>query len=147
MSESSRIPPFSNSPAQLDDMSWMRITADEVAPTPWRNGGGRTRELLAWPHVADWKVRISVADIDRDGPFSAYPGVDRWFGVLSGEGVIMRGRALKPNEGMVRFPGEDAPDCTLIDGPTQDFNVMHRRDRSEERRVGKECRSRWSPYH
>src|SRR5690554_5892670 len=23
----------------------------------------------------------------------------------------------------------------------------HREDRSEERRVGKECRSRWSPYH
>src|SRR2546425_11808539 len=23
----------------------------------------------------------------------------------------------------------------------------HRRRRSEERRVGKECRSRWSPYH
>src|SRR2546430_10110402 len=23
----------------------------------------------------------------------------------------------------------------------------HRRVRSEERRVGKECRSRWSPYH
>ena len=25
--------------------------------------------------------------------------------------------------------------------------VMHLDDRSEERRVGKECRSRWSPYH
>ena len=25
--------------------------------------------------------------------------------------------------------------------------VFHRRSRSEERRVGKECRSRWSPYH
>src|SRR3712207_8915409 len=24
---------------------------------------------------------------------------------------------------------------------------MERQDRSEERRVGKECRSRWSPYH
>ena len=24
---------------------------------------------------------------------------------------------------------------------------VHRRIRSEERRVGKECRSRWSPYH
>ena len=23
----------------------------------------------------------------------------------------------------------------------------HRTERSEERRVGKECRSRWSPYH
>ena len=30
------------------------------------------------------------------------------------------------------------------------FNTPHDRlvwDRSEERRVGKECRSRWSPYH
>ena len=25
--------------------------------------------------------------------------------------------------------------------------VIHMGDRSEERRVGKECRSRWSPYH
>ena len=24
---------------------------------------------------------------------------------------------------------------------------IEREDRSEERRVGKECRSRWSPYH
>src|SRR3989475_8218439 len=27
------------------------------------------------------------------------------------------------------------------------FLVSHDRSRSEERRVGKECRSRWSPYH
>ena len=25
--------------------------------------------------------------------------------------------------------------------------LLGRSDRSEERRVGKECRSRWSPYH
>ena len=25
--------------------------------------------------------------------------------------------------------------------------VFHNAERSEERRVGKECRSRWSPYH
>src|SRR2546421_4060583 len=28
-----------------------------------------------------------------------------------------------------------------------DFTVLERALRSEERRVGKECRSRWSPYH
>src|SRR2546427_7142606 len=28
-----------------------------------------------------------------------------------------------------------------------DFNVRFHWIRSEERRVGKECRSRWSPYH
>ena len=27
------------------------------------------------------------------------------------------------------------------------FNQINLRSRSEERRVGKECRSRWSPYH
>src|SRR5256885_9770708 len=35
-------------------------------------------------------------------------------------------------------------------GPELDIGVgaeLARRDRSEERRVGKECRSRWSPYH
>src|SRR5437762_2208443 len=30
------------------------------------------------------------------------------------------------------------------EGPGQDVCAFHR---SEERRVGKECRSRWSPYH
>src|SRR2546422_7426577 len=30
---------------------------------------------------------------------------------------------------------------------TEELSRMHRLQRSEERRVGKECRSRWSPYH
>src|SRR5256885_4034850 len=34
------------------------------------------------------------------------------------------------------------PDCTALTGP-----AFCRDSRSEERRVGKECRSRWSPYH
>src|SRR2546430_9177501 len=32
-------------------------------------------------------------------------------------------------------------------GRTGCISVPQRRKRSEERRVGKECRSRWSPYH
>ena len=31
--------------------------------------------------------------------------------------------------------------------PIQKVHSPERYDRSEERRVGKECRSRWSPYH
>ena len=30
---------------------------------------------------------------------------------------------------------------------TRDFETADGQTRSEERRVGKECRSRWSPYH
>ena len=32
-------------------------------------------------------------------------------------------------------------------GPTWHMNKQGTPTRSEERRVGKECRSRWSPYH
>src|SRR5438874_8015196 len=32
-------------------------------------------------------------------------------------------------------------------GGADDARVLPREARSEERRVGKECRSRWSPYH
>ena len=30
---------------------------------------------------------------------------------------------------------------------THMWNLILKNERSEERRVGKECRSRWSPYH
>ena len=43
----------------------------------WRNGGGITRELLAWPADAPWQLRVSVAEIIKDGNFSAFPGVQR----------------------------------------------------------------------
>src|SRR2546430_3432616 len=33
------------------------------------------------------------------------------------------------------------------DSAARDDAFLDRRARSEERRVGKECRSRWSPYH
>ena len=35
----------------------------------------------------------------------------------------------------------------FLEGLTELRKAVHLLDRSEERRVGKECRSRWSPYH
>lgn len=106
------------------------VDADAVEATPWRNGGGVTRELLAWPHGADWRVRISVAEIDADGPFSAFEGALRWFAVLSGAGVVLGApgieRRLTPASAPLRFDGAKAPACRLIDGPTRDLNLMLR---------------------
>ena len=45
-------------------------------------------------------------------------------------------------DGDSNFTGEDTRE-----GLTAVINVKHPLLRSEERRVGKECRSRWSPYH
>lgn len=102
----------------------------DVPRTPWRNGGGSTQVLLAWPDAPHWQLRISVAQIDHDGDFSAYPGVLRWFAVLHGAGVHLQLGAslqtLKPGSPPLQFDGATAPGCTLIDGPTQDLNLMSR---------------------
>jgi uncharacterized protein len=99
--------------------------------TPWRNGGGRTRELLVWPSADDWTVRVSVAEVEASGPFSPYPGVQRWFAVLEGAGVrltLPHGEAvLRVGDAPVHFAGEAAPPCTLVHGPTRDLNLMLRR--------------------
>jgi environmental stress-induced protein Ves len=108
-------------------MSWSIISADQVAPQRWKNNGGWTRELLAWPHPAQWTLRISVADIEADGPFSAFEGVQRWFAVLSGHGVRLYDYELHPGSEILSFDGALAPDCELVEGPTRDFNLMHRR--------------------
>lgn len=105
----------------------------EVPAQPWRNGGGLTRELLTWPPgAADWQLRLSVADIEVDGPFSAFAGVQRHFVVLKGAGVWLGEgdtlRRLTPEDEPFCFAGEDAPACRLIDGPTLDLNLMLRRD-------------------
>ena len=41
------------------------------------------------------------------------------------------------------------PDCEVVKIPVGDGGegTVETLIRSEERRVGKECRSRWSPYH
>lgn len=108
-----------------------RIVHWQDAPAqPWRNGGGLTRELLAWPDAQAWQCRLSVADITRAGPFSAFPGVTRWFAVLEGEGVVLRGsagaRTVRRGDPAVCFDGAEAPDCDLIAGPTRDLNLMLR---------------------
>jgi environmental stress-induced protein Ves len=108
-------------------MTWNVVTADEVAPQRWRNNGGWTRELLAWPSAETWCLRISVAEIEQSGAFSSFPGVNRWFGVLNGDGVRLLGNTLRAGAPLFAFDGDLAPECELLNGPTRDFNLMHRR--------------------
>ena len=100
---------------------------------PWRNGGGVTRELLAWPDPHNWLLRVSVADIDASGPFSAFPGVDRWFAVLSGDGVRLDTAGAPPvdlttaQDALHAFRGDLATHCTALGATTRDFNLMAQR--------------------
>jgi environmental stress-induced protein Ves len=118
---------------------WHTTHLADVTVTPWRNGSGLTRELAAWPDAADWQWRMSVAEVANSGPFSCFDGVMRWFAVLSGEGVVLQIRPagapadtpcqehrLTASSPPLRFNGADATHCQLIQGGTQDFNLMLR---------------------
>ena len=112
----------------------MRLLAarDRIA-RPWKNGGGVTRDMAIAPPDAsldtfDW--RIAFADVAADGPFSAFPGVDRTLTVLDGEGLVLSfgeaERTLRRFEPFA-FPGEAPCEARLIGGPIVDLNVMTRR--------------------
>lgn len=101
---------------------------------PWKNGGGTTweiaRGLMAEGPAAEagWHWRFSLAEIGQDGPFSSFPMIDRLLTVIAGTGIDLAiapsaPRRLAPGED-IEFPGEAGVDCTLVDGPTRDLNVM-----------------------
>lgn len=117
------------------------IPANEYRRERWRNGLGWTREIHAAVDQAavdqgggdPWEWRLSIAEIERDAPFSSFPGVDRELVLLAGNGLRLRfdeGESvlLEPPHGRLRFAGERAVTGELVDGPTQDFNLMWRRD-------------------
>ncbi len=123
-------------------MTWQLIRLDDKPASSWRNGGGTTRELLAWPPgkpgvAADWDWRLSVAEVTASGPFSSFDGVQRWFAVLQGEGVRLNmdgmGIQLTGHSPPFQFDGAVPVSCQLLGGATQDFNVMVRRGRGQAR--------------
>jgi uncharacterized protein len=120
-------------------MSWHRIPLQRIAPTPWRNGGGTTRELVAFPVREHWHWRLSVADIAQDGPFSSFDGVQRWFAVLQGGGVRLSldgvEHVLTAESEPLAFDGAAAANCCMVGGPTQDFNLMVREGRGSLQRL------------
>jgi environmental stress-induced protein Ves len=115
----------------------LRILRNGDYPSrPWKNGGGTTRDILVSPPGAsldefDW--RLSLAQVDRDGPFSRFDGVDRTLVLLSGAMTLHEpDRRIELIRGEpVRFPGERAIEATLNGGSTLDFNVMTRRGHAQ----------------
>ncbi|MGU7775036.1 HutD/Ves family protein [Burkholderia sp. MR1-5-21] len=111
------------------------IRAADLVASPWKNGGGVTREIAAFPPGAALDAfawRVSVADVAAAGPFSRFEGIDRTLVLLSGAGMTLAAadgarHVLDVPLARADFAGETAIDATLHDGPTRDFNLMTRR--------------------
>ncbi|PZR41746.1 HutD/Ves family protein [Paraburkholderia fungorum] len=117
------------------------IRGADLVAAPWKNGGGVTREVAAFPAGAgldSFTWRVSIADVAQAGPFSRFAGIDRTLALLSGAGMLLdetdatdahavKTYALTRPLDIARFAGEAQIDARLVDGATRDFNLMVRR--------------------
>jgi len=74
----------------------------------------------------------------------------RVFAVFDSEADADRARSALAAAGIsddrvVVLTGDDG--AAVFDASGRRYGLLGQLARSEERRVGKECRSRWSPYH
>lgn len=117
-------------------MSARILRAADYRRMRWKNGGGWTTELAAsagGPEGSDFDWRISIAEIESDGAFSAFPGCDRYIALLEGPGMELQFESAEPVRldrrlRFVRFSGESQAYGRLLGGAVRDFNVIVRRD-------------------
>lgn len=109
-------------------------TARDRQFRPWKNGGGQTAEILAFPEGAgfdDFQWRLSTAIVASDGPFSSFPGIDRVLTVVEGDPMVMTVDGvdirLQADSAPFAFAGEAQTGARLEAGSLLDFNVMVRR--------------------
>ena len=111
-------------------MSGRILHSADYQRMPWKNGGGTTTEI--WKQTApsgEMLWRLSIADVASDGPFSEFPGIDRWIMVIQGKGMALNIAGLgtkrldRPFIPLF-FPGDANTNCALIHGPIRDFNFM-----------------------
>lgn len=101
---------------------------------PWKNGGGQTAEIAVSPQGAgldDFDWRISTAIVAGSGPFSTFPGVDRWLAVIEGGPMWLTvsgvAHGLDADAPPLAFPGDAPAEAELVGPPLLDFNLMTRR--------------------
>jgi uncharacterized protein len=100
----------------------------------WLNGGGTATQVAIHPasaKPADFDWRISVASIEKDGDFSAYPGVQRHLMPLSTHGLSLSvdGETHRlPGFESFEFAGDAAVRAIDVTSGSLDLNLMVRRD-------------------
>jgi hypothetical protein len=99
---------------------------------PWRNGRGFTLEIAREPATGDdFAWRLSLADIDRDGDFSAYPGYRRALVLVAGNALRLQFRGhgncfLDPVKRGTRFEGDWETHCAIPQGRCTDLSLIVR---------------------
>lgn len=119
---------------------WLSLTPEDYRRMPWKNGGGVTEEIALDPPGGHWEGpsrilwRVSTALVASSGPFSLFPGYDRFLAVVDGGALELHveGREperLHPRGGVCAFSGDARTEGILLEGPCRDFNLFVDRSR------------------
>jgi len=108
------------------------IPASSLKETPWKNGGGSTKEIAIHPlkssfEKSDFTWRLSTAEVKKPGDFSVFPDFERLLTIVKGEELILEfadlRKTLKPGT-VVKFHGEEEIACLLPQGPVTDLGLI-----------------------
>ena len=91
-------------------------------------------------------VRLTFSD-GTDNYFARQRVFEHIAGLSLPTGVMPSVAPLFSPSGLIYRYVLQSPDRSPLELKTIEDWIVERQYRSEERRVGKECRSRWSPYH
>ena len=103
------------------------IRFTDLRETPWKNGGGITREIALDEDAHGLLWRLSMADVATAGAFSHFDGLTRILTVIKGTGMVLHsnGAAWPADYAVpVTFDGAAPVEATLAQGPVRDFNLM-----------------------
>ena len=105
----------------------IHLTSADYTRQPWANGRGTTTELYRQDRDGALELRLSMAVVTEDGPFSLFPGIERNLTVLSGPGFRLQGAGLELEAKPlipIGFPGDVPVRASNVTAPSDDFNVM-----------------------
>lgn len=103
------------------------LTPADYTAMPWANGRGTTIEMLRENGPdGGLRLRLSMASVVEDGPFSIFPGIERNLTVISGPGFDLVGenRITAAPLKSVAFRGDVPMAAEGVTAPSDDFNVM-----------------------
>jgi len=115
-------------------MNARRLGAADFIRQRWKNGAGTTTEIARHDEDGRWLWRVSVADVERSGPFSHFVGYERSITLLEGEGMTLRVdsdtvHTLERHRPFT-FDGGAVTEGLLQGGPVKDLNLMVDRERA-----------------
>lgn len=114
-------------------MAFKKIAPRQHKIMLWKNGQGSTAQIDIVPEGAsfpggEFLWRLSSATVGASGPFSQFPGCDRFLVVLRGQGLLLNGKTFGPFTPF-KFAGEDSIECELLFDDVIDLGLIYRRDK------------------